>query len=198
MERIREMKSFYKKELKSFFVPVLLTLIALLGFFIVYFKNNPALAINILAEFSEKIQSMSKSGGLNYFMLIMNNVIVGVIAVILGFIPFFYLSFILIITNAFVSGAVLSVFENLIKIILFGILPHGTFELPALALSVSCGLYLCNKITMRLLKKSDERISTSIYKVTSFFVLIILPMFILAGFIEIYLTPYIMKTFLLG
>ena len=49
-----------------------------------------------------------------------------------------------------------------------------------------------------LLKKSDERISTSIYKVTSFFVLIILPMFILAGFIEIYLTPYIMKTFLLG
>ena len=34
MERIREMKSFYKKELKSFFVPVLLTLIALLGFFI--------------------------------------------------------------------------------------------------------------------------------------------------------------------
>ena len=82
MERIREMKSFYKKELKSFFVPMLLTLIALLGFFIVYFKNNPALAINILAEFSEKIQSMSKSGGLNYFMLIMNNVIVSVIAII--------------------------------------------------------------------------------------------------------------------
>ena len=78
-----------------------------------------------------------------------------------------------------------------------GILPHGIFELPALVLSIACGVYLCRNMC-RLVTSSPRRVPmvALLGDLLRVLVVLVAPMTVAAAFIECYVTPVIMGLFL--
>ena len=80
---------------------------------------------------------------------------------------------------------------------LAGILPHGIFELPALVLSISCGVCLCRNMC-RLVTGSDRRIPMVelLSDLLRVMLLVVLPLTVLAAVMECYVTPVVMGLFM--
>lgn len=169
----------YLKELKSliFLVIILFIISGLIGFFYPeFFKEN---IIKFLSELSSQIENLDFSGLL--FFILQNNIKASffglIFGLIIGIIPI-----VNVITNGYVLGFVsnLAVQENG-YLSLLQIVPHGIFELPALALSLACGL----KIGLWFNEKNKKKyIQENIKNSLRVFLLIVLPLLILAGIIE--------------
>jgi stage II sporulation protein M len=143
----------------------------------------PVFFVDFIKKFIEEI--IKKTGGLDFFQLFLfiskNNLataFVGLIAgVIFGIIPLFYAFF-----NGYVLGFVINKGVSALGIgVLWRLVPHGIFELPALVLSLGAGLKLGTFIFGR--KKSRDFIY---YVKNSFkvFIFIIVPLLLIAAVIE--------------
>lgn len=139
---------------------------------------------------------INEDGTINAFKLIPNNITVGLNAVISGFVPFLHLPWLFFLINIIVSGLVIGSIAMsspllVIKSFVFGILPHGIIEIPAIVLSISLGLCVCKHLT-NLIRKRPNTLSftTMILSSLVFFILVIVPMFIIAGLAEVHITPY--------
>lgn len=78
-----------------------------------------------------------------------------------------------------------------------GILPHGIFEIPALMLSVALGMNLCLQTSKRIFKReSSSPLSLTFLTTFKSFALLVLPLLVLASFIEAYVTVYVMDFFM--
>ena len=195
--------TFYKENLKKCFlwVGVSFVLIFLLSAVVfVMYKDKAILVINYFIDTVAK-DIISETGKLSVINLISNNLKATLIAIIMGMFPFVYFSSIYIFTNASVLGALvgyLLTFGNLTFVGVFlklivGILPHGIFELPAVILSFATGICLCKVITKTILKKPTKlSLKEFLHNVIRLYLLVVLPMLIIAGFIEVYITPLLL------
>lgn len=76
-----------------------------------------------------------------------------------------------------------------------GVIPHGIFEIPALILSMTLGIYLCKEIIVKLLgKRKEVKFSSVFSNITRIYIFIIFPFIILAGFIEAFITPILLHS----
>lgn len=105
--------------------------------------------------------------------------------VIFGVIPIF-----LIAMNGFILGIVsfiiLKQFD--IFVLMAGILPHGIIEIPAIIFSATGGLRIWRSFYRRILY-DEKNINNEFLSVLKFFILIIIPMLIIAALIETFITP---------
>jgi stage II sporulation protein M len=167
------------------FSVVAFLLFAIIGFvFPIFFREE---IIELLTQLAEKIAGM---GGFELTSFIfLNNIQASFFAVILGVLAGLYPLFTLI-TNAYLIGFVVNgaVMEGGISV-LWRLLPHGIFELPAIIISISLGLKIGLNIFKRPMWKSmKEDIAESM----RCFLFVILPLLIIAAVIEGILVFYLM------
>ena len=77
-----------------------------------------------------------------------------------------------------------------------GIVPHGIFELPALILALSSGIYLCRKVTDYVRHNEKGVMGPLMKDLLRLFVMHIIPLLMAAAVIEAYVTPQLLKLFL--
>jgi len=113
----------------------------------------PKLADQLFLQFAQQMAElgiMDTTGRVDVLALFGNNVRATVFSIAYGFIPFIYLPALSIGINSLLLGLFAGVYvNNGISLLAYfaGIVPHGIFELPALILALSSGIYLCRKVT---------------------------------------------------
>ncbi|MCX8183394.1 MAG: stage II sporulation protein M [Crenarchaeota archaeon] len=101
-----------------------------------------------------------------------------------------------LVFNGFILGVVEDIVQSL-AMFLAAILPHGVIELPAFLIAGSAGLSLGIEFFKALKKRSvsSDAEFHSVLKRTVYIVLGLIPVFIVAGVIETFVTPFIMRLY---
>lgn len=198
-ENYKNVGEFLKFNLsKTILVCTLLFIVCIISG-ISFGMNNVDSTKGIIQSFIEgKSDILSEVGNINAIGLIKNNIVACGMSILFGFIPFIFLSIFSLGINGFLVGVVLGLGKaatgtSIIKTFILGILPHGIFEIPALIISMSMGIYLCLNLSMKVFGRGKEKISKILLEYIRLFISVILPMIIIAGIIETYITPMLLK-----
>ncbi len=156
-------------------------------------------ALNAFMEQAEQSGVVDAEGELSVFALLMNNWRAMLTSAAYGFVPFLYLPVLSLAMNGMLLGLLAAIFVAggaSLAVYLAGILPHGVFELPALILSVACGVSLCRNMC-RMVVSSPDRIPILelLEDLLRVLVLVIAPLTAAAAFVECYVTPVVMGWF---
>lgn len=173
--------------------------IVITTFFGVTYYQNAELAKELLEPYMEMIQDMmTEDGSITWSKLFLNNIFACAQAVGMGIVPLLFLPIFVLLSNSIMTGAVmgLSIAEagmDPIKSIIFGILPHGIFELPGLFISIALGFYLCRYMTRALFRRKQEQTLLDVLNaVAKGYVTVVLPLLTIASVIECFVTPELM------
>ncbi len=124
--------------------------------------------------------------------LFLNNALACAVGIVLGLVPFLFLSVWPLAANAVIvgalTGAVLAEGGSLAAVA-WGILPHGVLEIPALALSFAMGFALCRTLTRRICRRRNAHPLRAMGCTLLLYVLVVLPLLLAAACIETWITP---------
>ena len=168
-----------------------------MGFF---YPDIVEATLEYFASIVEEAGIMNEDGSISVFALLFNNWWAMLISAAYGFIPFIFLPMVSLISNGLILGVFAAMYVSSgygILAYIAGILPHGIFELPALVLSIACGVYLCLNMNRRILG-SDKKIPMVelLSDLLRVLLLLVAPMVVAAAFIECYITPLLLGLFL--
>lgn len=163
---------------------------------------EPEAVLEVLNLFMEQVQEagvMDEAGNMSVFALLTNNWMAMLFSALYGFIPFLFLPVFSLLANGSLLGMLAVVYvTNDISLLAYlaGLLPHGIFELPALVLSISCGVCLCRNMC-RIVTRDDRRIPLVelLGDLLRVLLLMVLPLAVLAAIMECYVTPLVMGMF---
>lgn len=162
----------------------------------------PLRAAEILDSFVSQIQEsgvMDGEGNISVFALLMNNWRAMIFSAAYGFIPFLFLPLVSLLVNGALVGILGGVYlaAGALPAYLAGILPHGIFEIPALTLSIACGVCLCRNMC-RLAVNSPKRepMVELLGDLLRVMLLVVMPLTVAAAFMECYVTPVVINLFL--
>lgn len=185
----------------SFFSAV--SFIALTAFSTISAIKNPEQAQEMMEIYRQQISgALGKEGIALLFAIFRNNLFACAICIGLGLVPFICIPVFILGSNAISVGVVIGASHTsmqypILKTIVFGLLPHGIFELTAVFLSVGMGISLFVFITLKILgKRKDERLIDWLNYVAKIFVLRVIPLLIIAALIESFITPILMALFM--
>ena len=196
-------QEFWRGGLKRYTVimSVVLVISALLGYFMC--AANPEVT-NAMVEyfFSVMMDSgvVSETGAISVLDLLLNNWMAILLCVVYGFLPFLFLPVMILFSNSYLIG-VMGAYYHInglpMSAFLAGMLPHGIFELSALAMAAAMGFTIC----LALVKKIFHAPGTPPMKelvsdVLRTLLLVVLPLLVCAAVVEAFLTPLIMGLFL--
>lgn len=190
--------TYYKRTLKwpliiSTAVFFLLTIIT--G---IVFCLNPELAVKIIEYFIDSVAEgiLDDSGNISWLGLLLNNLRACLTSAIMGFIPFFFVAAISLVINAGVIGAMLGYYGamgvSVWRLVVFGLLPHGIFELPALFISFAMGISLCLTMTKGVIRLDGAGIKQEVLNIVRIYIMNIIPLLIIAALMESFVTPQLM------
>lgn len=162
----------------------------------------PQQAAQILNSFMEQVEQsgvIDEAGQMSVFSLLMNNWRAMLLTAMYGFIPFLFLPLISLLVNGALLGVVTAAYHAngmSMALLLAGLLPHGIFELPAMVLSIACGVQLCRNMCL-LVTSSPRRVPMVelLGDLLRVMVLLVAPMTVAAALIECYVTPLVMWLF---
>lgn len=198
-DRYSQEKGFFLRSLARTFVFLLLlfALSAYAGFAASH--KDPEAARNFFELIRQNLEQkgfFNATGNLELFALIFfNNTFASVVTVAAGIIPFIFLSAVSILGNGFMLGVVWAVssFEGKRAAdMILAILPHGIVELPALFYAGSLGIYLTLTVSKKLLGR-DVSVKRGFADIARSFVLVVVPLLLLAAFLEAFVTYVIVK-----
>ncbi|MDO5755165.1 MAG: stage II sporulation protein M [Tissierellia bacterium] len=166
-----------------------------LGYFLIDAKTGTAM----MEEFMESVDHIFTDGEIKVFPLFLNNLTAALVMVLTGFIPFIYFPAIIGAVNGTIIGVALKFAGTGIaplKLFLAGILPHGIFEIPALILAIAIGLSICHSLVLKIMGRESIPMGDILITSAITYVKYIIPLLIVAAFIETYITPMILGRFL--
>lgn len=104
---------------------------------------------------------------------------------LLGLIPVFFL-----VVNGAALGVVWSLSSQTrgVSVSLLSLLPHGILELPAVFLGTAIGIMMGTSIARKLFAQSESKIGTELGRALKFFATVIVPLLLVAAFVEAYVT----------
>ena len=192
---------FILRELGMYFFVVLAAFLLLTIFTTYLFGQNPEIAQNLMTTVVDKFQGIMKDGEISFLTLLMNNLQASVLGILIGLIPFLFLPILGIFSNAAVLGLVFSSIQTTVapiwKIVVFGVLPHGVFELTAVFLCYAMGLCVCWNLTKKIIGyKRQQNLKTLLQNCLRTTLMIVLPLLIAAAVIETYVTGQLVAAFL--
>jgi stage II sporulation protein M len=147
--------------------------------------------LETLEELSQKTKDLNNPELLSVIFL--NNAVkmffVIVLGVLFGLAPWVFL-----LMNGYVVGLLALVTHQSIGPATFwlGVLPHGIFEVPALILGSSAGLFLGEAFYRKIFLKQGISLRKEFSEALIFFARIILPLLFIAAFIEVFVTQYLL------
>jgi len=164
---------------------------------------SPDAAMSAIQNFMEQIAQsgvIDEEGQMSVFALLMNNWRAMLVSTLYGLIPFLFLPLVSLLTNGLLVGVMFGIYQaNGLSLLtlLAGLVPHGVFEIPALVLSIACGVKLCRNMCL-LATSSPQRVpflalAEDLLRVL---VLVIAPLTMVAAFMECYVTPIVMGWFM--
>lgn len=154
---------------------------------------------NVVGFFAAAVEESGvadETGQFSVAGLFFNNLRAMVLSAAYGFIPFVYFPAFSLGVNGILLGMMAAYYTHRgysLLIYMAGILPHGIFELPALVLSLACGLYLCRSITQYVRKNEKGVMRPLVADMARLFLLILAPLLLLAAAVEAYITPAILS-----
>ncbi len=187
-------KVFFHESLSRIFsfLAFLFFLFALAGFAVSV--QNPELAGRAFDSLRQSYESkgfFNASSNFDLFILIfLNNIAAAFFSLAAGVIPFFFLSALAVIANGFflgVIGAVVLAQGKGVSTVILSLLPHGIVELPAFFYASSLGIYLMQNISRKIIGRPVKLRAVFKNSLRSFIV-IVLPLLLLAAFLEAYVT----------
>lgn len=127
-------------------------------------------------------------------LLLKNNATASFIIYATGLIPIFIPAALIIVANGAMVGIVFSMLkisgQGVLVPFLAAIVPHGIFEIPAVVLSASLSFYVSAGIIKRL-SNLDYSLRTCLLNSAKTFLLVVVPLLIIAAFVEAFITPVI-------
>ena len=194
---------FLRSSFRRIILRCALAMLAAIALGVVVGSLSPGVIDMALTAFMEMVEEsgiMDQAGNFSVFALLSNNWGAMILAAAYGFIPFIFLPLVSLITNSLLIGLLLAWYHNngvSLLLYLAGILPHGIFELPALVLSVACGVCLCLNMC-RIVTSNPKRLPQIdlLSDLLRVLVLLVAPMTVAAAFIECYITPLVLSLFL--
>ncbi|MDO5028075.1 MAG: stage II sporulation protein M [Bacillota bacterium] len=147
-------------------------------------------------------QLIGEDGQINVIGLILNNVRVAALAFVIGIVPFLYLPAFILLVNALIVGGFLGLagmesLMNALIIFVFGIMPHGVFELTAIFFGLAAGFNLSSAVNKTIRRKNPRlSINQAFANGIKTLVFVSIPLLVLAGFIEAFLTPRLLSLFI--
>ena len=198
-------KTFYfiGKDMRWIVLGTVVIFIALIVLTDLFFMKHTDMMTQLLQEFQETLKDIAPDGTISAPLLFLNNLKACLIAMATGLIPFLFIPVLVLGVNAAVMGAVASMYRmagmSVVSMYLFGILPHGIFELPAILLSISMGLYLCYCLVKRICEGRYNRgiVKEALGNMLRTLLTLIIPLLAIAAVIETYVTPILMNHFIL-
>lgn len=194
---------FLGKDLRWVLLGVTLAFVGIAVLADVYFSKNIEQMMKLIREFQESIADIAPEGHIEVLSLFGNNLRACLLAVGLGFIPFLFLPAYTTAVNAALIGAMAAMYRmagmSVGKMYLFGILPHGIFELPAILLSMAMGIYLCYCLVRRICERRYHRgiVKQALKDILRTFVTLVVPLLVVAAIVESYVTPIVMEHFMM-
>lgn len=129
-------------------------------------------------------------------MLLKNNATASFIIYATGIIPLFIPAIFIIIGNGALAGIVFASMktagQGILLPILTGIVPHGIFEIPAIVLSASLAFYVSAGIIRKIVRE-DISLREYLFNSVKTFLLVVLPLLVIAAFVEAYISPALMR-----
>lgn len=168
----------------------------------IYFSAHPDLASKAftrLAEILAQKISPDASGFELFFQILLNNLRAGTLFLLFGFIPFLFIPLVGIFINGIQIGLVSSVTliqgKSLAKVFFLGILPHGIFEIPAILLANTLGLYVSIQILKKIMDFDKEKIPLvqTVKKTAVVWAAVVIPLVIMGALIEAFITPFLIS-----
>ena len=164
----------------------------------------PDQAQKIFDAFSELLKQkglVDSNGAVTASSILGNNAGSAAAGMALGLLPFAFLPLISLLANSLVIGGVLAVMSmkgiSAWRLVVFGLLPHGIFEIPAIILAISAGLWLClNMCRLALRRPSAMPLEEALPSLLRLYLLTVLPLLIVAAAVEGYITPRLLAMFL--
>ncbi len=190
---------FFKKKLLPIFVILSLLSILMTSLYYHYYNDHPDRA-KIIAPNYGKIPQRSVFSKVNKFTLIVRlfwkNLIATFLSTISGFVPFLFLPLLSILGFSIATGIVFSHNELFIRLDKFSLLmtmvPHGIFEVSAIIYASSIGIYLSIQTSKMIIPKFRSKapsLQTLCEEASRSFVLIVVPLLVIAAFVEVLVTP---------
>ena len=201
-EHFTKLRQFYRGDLKR---PLLLSTAAFCAVIVLAFLLGlvwPAAAANGMQFFANMVREaglVDDEGSISTVGIFLNNIRAFVVTACYGFIPFVFLPVVSLALNGAILGLFAAFYVNngqSLLVYLAGILPHGIFELPALVLALSCGLYLCRVITDYVRFNRKGTVKPALANIARVLVLNVLPLTAIAAVIEANVTPLILAHFM--
>lgn len=187
-----ETTKFFRKHILKLFLLTLGAIILLTFAFSCYYEKNPMTAIEEMQSFKAATTNLITSNNrISFIALFLNNIKAGTFYLLFGFIAPLSILVTIILTKSLGAAIVYSQVENSIpvwKSLLASVLPHGIFELSAICLCVSIGLYIGTYWFRKNKAYKGKQLAKYTIILYSCF---IVPLMLLAALIEAYITPQI-------
>ena len=194
-----DQRNFFKRQLLRTFVMLLLLSIFMGYLSYDYFMDHPDKAKTRIHSMHKEFEKFGLTADHNFKALIeifWSNLIFCLRSIVAGFIPFLFLSVLSILAFCMPIGVILAAAKLYSYVdrfsLLASLLPHGIFELMAVLYASSAGVYLTIQVSKMILPKfrSNALPFKTLCKQAAYsFILVVVPLLIVAAFIEVYITP---------
>ena len=155
-------------------------------------KTNPQMAKNFVDRFTSEFGFIKTLPPMLIFLIIfINNSVKAFLAMILG--VFFGLAPVFFVfVNGYMIGVVVYFVGSKIGMekVAMMLLPHGVIEIPAILLACSYGMWL-GRMLIRKMTGSKVSISDCIEQAIRYYLKTVVPMLIIAAFVETFITPHL-------
>ena len=200
-DKIRELNAYIRENFLK--ISIVLFVVFLLSsvlsyFFVLSFPQEKIVEVAGELETIFDVDNMMAKSGLSLFWAIfVNNLQAAGVSMVSAVIPVLFFPLWSVISNGIISGMVFAVghhlgVENLFLLFLKVVLPHAIFEIPILILSNAIGLRFCILFIKKILGKAKgESFRYHFDKASEITFLYIIPLLLLAAFIEGVLEPLI-------
>jgi len=190
-----KIRNIVSGEIRFYFKALILLFLisGILGFIIG--QASPQAAGEAVMEFIEEFSFLDELNSIQIFILIfVNNMLKSLAALVLG-IFFGIIPVLFVLINGYTIGIILSVIiaESGVGLVLLGTIPHGIFEIPAVIIAASYGVFLGEKFSKKLSGKEPFRPYWQ--KALCQFKAVVIPLLFIAAFIETFLAGLILKIF---
>jgi stage II sporulation protein M len=194
-------KEFYRKTIFTMLVLGILTSLAFFytSFFFEDFivEQTNGIAEQMLDEDKEEPTNVQK-----FYSILLNNLFVGGLIILFGFIPIYGLPSIYGLLSfasvGIIAGYGIIMKHNVLQTMIIAFVPHAVIEIIPILYSVAIGMYvnknMVNKVFFR--KKKSEKFRGMLTQGITSYIMIIIPLFLLAALVEAFITSRLVNIYL--
>ncbi len=181
-----------KREIAAYFI--FLTVVFFLAIIMGYSsaETNPEMAKSFVEQFSTEFGFIKLLPPLLIFLIIfINNSVKAFVAMVLGtFLGIAPLLFVFI--NGYIIGVVVYFVGSKVGLerVVMMLVPHGVIEIPAIILACSYGMWL-GRMFLKKITGSNVSLGECVERAIRFYVKTVIPMLIVAAFVETFITPHL-------